>query len=260
MVTGGSGFLGRHVLRCRLPDGWKVMAPSSLELDLRDAVSVDAAIREWQPTAIIHTAYRKDDPASIVDATIHVVEAAERHRARLVHVSTDALFGGRDVPYRELDEPTPVNDYGRWKAEAERAVAANAPDAVIVRTSLLFGDQQVSPHESAVHDAIEGRSTLSFFTDEIRSALVVDDLAVALVELAQRPELTGYLHLGGPEALSRAELAIRCARRRGWNESKLSFSTAERSGLTRPARVVLDSSLAGSHGLAVRSPSATPRL
>jgi dTDP-4-dehydrorhamnose reductase len=139
--------------------------------------------------------------------------------------------------------------------------STNRPrSTTIVRTSLLFGDQQVSPHESAVHDAIEGRSTLSFFTDEIRSALVVDDLAVALVELAQRPELTGYLHLGGPEALSRAELAIRCARRRGWNESKLSFSTAERSGLTRPARVVLDSSLAGSHGLAVRSPSATPRL
>ncbi len=260
LVTGGSGFLGRHVLNGPLPDRWEVTAPSSRELDLRDAASVEAAIRGWQPTAIIHTAYRKDDPTSIVEATRHLAEAAQRHRVRLVHVSTDALFGGRNEPYLEIDDPTPVSDYGRWKAAAEREVTANAPGALIVRTSLLFGDRQVSPHERAVHDAISGRSTLSFFSDEIRSALVVDDLAAALVELAGRPDLAGCLHLGGPEALSRAELAVRCARRHGWDESKLRFSTVEQSGLTRPARVVLDSSLATSYGFTMRGPSSKPRI
>ena len=54
-----------------------------------------AMIRDWKPTAIIHTAYRRDDRASIVDATPQRRRGGERPHARLVHVSTDALFAGR---------------------------------------------------------------------------------------------------------------------------------------------------------------------
>jgi dTDP-4-dehydrorhamnose reductase len=253
-VTGGSGFLGRHIVNAPAREPWEVIAPSSRAVDLRDAESVRSFVRDAEPTAIIHTAYRRDDPASIVDATRNIAEAAERYGARLVHVSTDALFAGRDAPYREIDEPTPVHDYGRDKAEAERLVATINAEGVIVRTSLLFGSHELSVHELVVADVISGRARMSFFTDEIRSAAVVDDVATALIELAGRDDLSGRLHLGGPEPLSRAELAVRTARRHGWDESKLKFSTIEESGLVRPGRVVLDSSLAASHGLAVGSP------
>ena len=253
-VTGGSGFLGRHIVNGPAGETWELIAPSSTAVDLRDADSVRTFVRDAEPTAIIHTAYRRDDPASIVDATRNIAEAAERYRARLVHVSTDALFRGRPASYREVDEPTPIHDYGRDKAEAERLVATIAPGAVIVRTSLLFGSHELSVHELVVRDAISGRTPMSFFTDEIRSAVLVDDVATALVELAGRDDLAGRLHLGGPEPLSRAELAVRTARRHGWDESKLKFSTIEQSGLVRPSRVVLDSSLAASHGLTVGSP------
>ncbi len=255
-VTGGAGYLGRHIVNGPASTGWEIVAPSSRSVDLRNAESVRSAIGDWKPTAIVHTAYRRGDRASIVDATQNVAEAAERHGVRLVHVSTDALFRGRLAPYREIDEPTPVTDYGRDKADAERIVAATAPSAIIVRTSLLYGSRELSGHELAVRDVISGRSTMKFFTDEIRSAVMVDDVAAALVQLAERPDLDGLLHLGGPEALSRAELAIRTARRHGWDESKLAFSTLEGSGLVRPSRVVLDSSLATSYGFSLHSPTA----
>ncbi len=125
---------------------------------------------------------------------------------------------------------------------------------MIVRTSLIYGRHELSIHELAVRDVISGRSQMTFFTDEFRSPVIVDDLAAALVELAGRNDLAGRLHLGGPEPLSRADLAIRTARRHGWDESKLRFSTIEESGLHRPGRVVLDSSLAASHGLTVAAP------
>lgn len=256
LVTGGSGFLGRHIVNGPASERWEIIAPSSRAVDLRDAESVSSLVHDWKPTAIIHTAYRSGDRASIVDATRHVAEAAQHCGARLVHVSTDALFQGRPASYREIDEPTPIHEYGRAKADAERLVAITAPAAVIVRTSLLFGRHELSSHELAVRDAISGRSPMSFFTDDIRSAVIVDDLAAALVELAERRDLAGRLHLGGPEPLSRSDLAIRTARRHGWDESKLRFGTIGESGLHRPGRVVLDSSLAATHGLAVGGPAA----
>lgn len=253
-VTGGSGFLGRHIVNGPASAGWEIVAPSSRAVDLRNADTIASIIDDWKPTAIIHTAYRKDDRASIVDATRNIAESAARHRCRLIHVSSDALFRGRLAPYTEADRPTPITDYGRHKAEAEALVAAIVPDALIVRTSLLFGLGQLSGHELAVRHVISGRSDMAFFTDEIRSAVIVDDVAAALVRVAQLGDLQGYLHLGGPEPLSRAELAVRTARRRGWDPSKLTFSTLADSGLVRPSRVVLDSSLAASHGLQLRSP------
>jgi dTDP-4-dehydrorhamnose reductase len=253
-VTGGGGFLGRHVVNGPACEPWELIAPSSASLDLCDDETVREVVRDWRPTAIIHTAYRKDDRASIVDASRNVAAAAELVRARLVHVSTDALFAGRDAPYTERDPPSPVHDYGRAKADAEQAVADTCPSAVIVRTSLIYGRDELSGHELVVRDVVSGRSDIVFFTDEIRSPVLVDDLAAALVALAGRTEPVGVLHLAGPEPLSRAELARLVARRHGWATDRLRFGTIAESGLVRPGRVVLDSSLASRHGLSVAGP------
>lgn len=257
-MTGGSGFLGRRVL-ARLGGGSteahvEVVAPTSAELDLRDGDAVAAAIAAAAPTAIVHTAYRQQERAAIVDATRHVAEAARQAGSRLVHVSSDALFAGRPEPYTEADAPTPVHDYGRWKAEAERIVFATCPDAVVVRTSLLFAHDEWSPQEQLVLDAIEGRADVAFFTDEVRSPVMADDLAAALIRLTEPGAPTGVLHLAGPVAVNRADLAVALARRHGWDESRLRFATIADAGLSRPARVVIDSSLAASYGLAVGGP------
>lgn len=254
-VTGGSGFLGRHIVNGPASEPWEVVAPSSQSLDLRNAAGVRSMLHDWKPTAVIHTAYRRGERTSIVDASRNVAEAAEYYGCRLVHVSSDALFRGRLAPYTELDEPTPVHDYGRDKADAESAVISMCPNAAIVRTSLLFGRNELSGHELAVRDVVSGHSRMTFFTDEIRSPVLVDDLAAALVDLATSDDIHGVFNLGGPEPLSRAELAEMTARRHGWDVSKLRFSTIGESGLVRPGRVVLDSSLARSYGVAVRGPT-----
>jgi len=254
-VTGATGFLGRHIVTGPASEPWEIVAPGSGSVDLRYRDTIIDTVRDWKPTAIIHTAYRRGDRASIVDASAHVAEAATAVGARLVHVSTDAIFKGQIAPYTELDPPSPVHDYGRDKADAEALVARLDPGAVIVRTSLLYGTDELSAHERAVRDAISGRTATAFFTDEIRSPVLVVDLAASLVDLAAMPELTGVLHLGGPTALSRAELAVTTARRHGWDESRLRFSSIAESGMSRPSKVVLDSSRARAHGLAVRGPA-----
>lgn len=254
-VTGGTGYLGRHVVRGLEAESWSVIAPPSRAIDLRHRESTFAAIKDWKPAAIIHTAYRRGDRAAIVEATRHIAEAAMWCGSRLVHVSTDMVFKGRPAPYVETDHPTPIEDYGRDKADAERVVTTLCPEALIVRTSLLYDrSPEPSPHERAVLAAIEGRSNVRFFTDEVRSPALVEDVAAVLTQVAARPELSGVLHLGGPDPLSRADLARLSAIRHGWKAPRLRYGTIGESGLDRPGHVVLDSRLALNYGYRVRGP------
>ena len=78
------------------------------------------------PACVIHTAYARDGAgawATNVEGARNVATAAAAAGARLIHVSTDVVFGGdAGRPYVESDLPDPVTDYGRSKAAAEAAV------------------------------------------------------------------------------------------------------------------------------------------
>ncbi len=75
------------------------------------------------------------------------------------------------------------------------------PEALLVRTSLIYGGPEPSKHELAARDA-----AFTFYTTEIRSPVQVGDLAAALLELAAL-EVSGPLHVAGADAVSRAHFA-----------------------------------------------------
>ncbi len=175
----------------------------------------------------------------------------------MVHLSTDVVFGGRPEPYLEQALPDPVEGYGAAKAEAELVVARVCPTAVLVRTSLLLGDPgDPGQPERDVFGTLRDRSGFRFFTDEVRSPLFADDLAVAVVRLAGELDgVAGALHVAGPEALTRYQLAERIARSTDLDPAALVPTSLAEAGLAgrRPGRVVLDSSRAGSLGLTARA-------
>lgn len=199
-VTGASGFLGRELV---------ALAPraSTDRVDVRDAVAVAELLRALRPDVVIHTAYRQDGPDAHAVTAVgagNVARACAGVGARLVHLSTDVVFDGRaGRPYREEDSVSPVTDYGRAKADAERLVAAAAPTALIVRTSLIVGG---AGHAPSTHERVALDPDAIFYADELRCPIQVTDLAGALLELAAL-DVSGPLHVAGADALSRAELA-----------------------------------------------------
>lgn len=207
LVTGATGYLGSELIRRTDAHG-----VSTSDFDVRDTDATKRALAGFD--AVIHTAYRQDPPDAWsvnVDGSRNVARAA-RH-ARLVHVSTDVVFDGTlGRPYVESDKPSPPHEYGRSKAAAEAAVREEHPDALIVRTSLLYGGEKASKHELAARDP-----SLTFFDDELRNPIQFGDLAAALLELVAR-NLTGALHVAGVDAVSRCDFArlitrgdVRCA-------------------------------------------------
>ncbi|WP_424951320.1 SDR family oxidoreductase [Deinococcus sp.] len=141
LLTGGNGRLGTE-LRGLIPE---IVAPASSELDITDPEGVLEVIRRERPELIVHAAAYTDVGgaekdrercwAVNVEGTRNMARAANEAGAKLLHVSTDYVFGGERGNYRESDTPGPVvNYYSLTKLVAEEA-ARSAVRRLIVRTS-----------------------------------------------------------------------------------------------------------------------------
>jgi dTDP-4-dehydrorhamnose reductase len=247
LVTGAAGYLGSELCRQAVGRGFDVLAAQRetpaphgrpVQLDVRDAERVQRVLMRHGPEVVIHTAYVQGGPAmesTIVRGGHAVAEAAHRSGARLLHLSTDLVFDGEHgAPYAEGDDPRPVMAYGAAKLEAERLVARAHPEALVVRTSLLFGKPEPGPQE-----LLAFRDDIEFFTDEIRCPTRVDDLAGALLDLALL-DTGGVLHVAAPTPFSRYELARALRAEHGLDRDAIRGAPSPRVGRAR--NVALDSS------------------
>jgi dTDP-4-dehydrorhamnose reductase len=250
LVVGGSGHLGLEVTRQASCSSHRVVATfherppvvGDVEwkgLDIRSRVDVANLVAATRPDVIVNAAYRQSDWDSTADGATHVALAAAATGARLVHVSSDAVFSGTRTRYDETHPPDPTTPYGAAKAAAETAVKGIAPTAVIARTSLIIGDGG-SQHEKHVHLLAAGAVPGGLFTDVVRCPVHVTDLATALLELAASSH-AGIHHVAGSDAISRHELGILIARRDRLDQDALPAATRASSGVPGPLDVRLDS-------------------
>ena len=220
LITGGSGYLGRHLVRRAVAEfagsltyttfSADPLGLGGVRLDLRDGAAVAGLVAEFTPEVVIHTAGSNRTPdmaAVIVEGTRHIVAASAAAGARLIHLSTDSIFDGTLAPYDESAAPAPLNEYGRAKAAAESLVAAH-PNAAIVRTSLIYGLDEIDNGTAWMAEALRAGRPVTLFTNQRRNPVWVETLGRACLELADHP-YRGILNIAGRQVMTRAEFGLR---------------------------------------------------
>jgi dTDP-4-dehydrorhamnose reductase len=233
VLFGGGGFVGGNIASLARRMGWRVVIADSAfrpglgdmewrSVDIADPGQVRALLTEVAAEVAVNVAAiadvdraeREPDLARRVnvEGAKNVAEACASLGARYVFFSSDAVFDGARAPYAEEDPVAPVNHYGRTKAEAERAVLAACPSAVVIRISLVLGFPVTGGNSfyAALESKLAAGASVSCPVDELRTPIDVLTLAECVMELAGNGA-SGLLHLGATASISRYELTRRTA-------------------------------------------------
>jgi dTDP-4-dehydrorhamnose reductase len=255
-IAGAGGTLGRAFARLCGVRGIAHRALGRGEMDVADPASVRAMLDGLRPWAVVNAAgyVRVDDaerePGACfrenADGAAVLAEGCAARGIPLLTFSSDLVFDGmRNAPYTERDAPSPVNVYGRSKADAERRVLEVHRAALVVRTAAFFGPWDEHNFVTLALRALREGHPFAAADDATVSPTYVPDLVHAALDLLIDGE-GGVWHLANGGAATWAELARRAAAAAGVDASGIEpVSTAD---LHLPAPRPLYTALASERG------------
>ncbi|HEX8546496.1 MAG TPA: SDR family oxidoreductase [Cytophagaceae bacterium] len=237
LLTGSNGLLGQKLVQLlsedenysliatgrgsnRLPDEEGYTFES---LDITNKEEVESIVRKHKPEYIIHTAAmtnvdqceseKEDCWKQNVDAVQYLVDASEKNKSHLIHLSTDFIFDGKEGPYDEKAKAKPLSYYGESKLAAEKIVIKSKTKWAIARTVLVYGiahDMSRSNIILWVKKSLEDGKQIQVVNDQWRTPTLAEDLAMGCY-LIMENQATGIFNISGKDFMSPYEMAIQTA-------------------------------------------------
>ncbi len=250
LIAGCNGLLGQNLVFTQ-PDNSNIIGidvhekgvaledHQYIQKNLTDRDLAWRLIKELSPNVIVNAAaFTNVDAAETdketcwkinVDLVSNLVYCSRKLKAKLVHISTDYIFDGKNGPYDEDARPNPLGYYGRSKLASENELLGSTIDFAILRTMVLYG-RTLNTRPNFV-DWLVGQlkvgNTVRIVNDQYGNTTLAEELATAVWNVV-KTGYSGTLNTAGSEIVNRYGFALKIAELYKLDASLIqSISTAE---------------------------------
>ncbi len=269
LVIGANGFLGTNLFEFRNSEflsnqNLQLVAgdldnsnlPSDIPfytIDITDYEQSEKNIIKISPDIIVLTAAMTNVDQCEVDRKLaskinvigprNIVKACIKTNSKLVFLSTDFVFDGekkRGSYYKETNIPNPLSYYAKTKYKAELIIFNSGIEFLICRTSVLYGWNEIKLNFITwVLNNLKQNNQISIITNQINSPTQVTNLAQIILKLIEK-NAKGIYNTAGSCAVSRYEIALKCAEVFGYNKNLIIPIDSFEQKAIRPKNVGLD--------------------
>lgn len=233
VFTGITGLLGGYFLKQK-KSGYEIFGLGNkniqedpgnfIKTDIRDKKNISDCIKKINPEVIVHAASignvdyceRNPDEAYEVNVvgTKNILDVAKEVGAKVVFLSSNAIYEGNNPPYNEEFNLNPVDVYGKTKVEGERLVINSNLDFVILRLMTMYGWPQLNGRANPVTwviDSLKKGQEINVVSDVYNNHLWAGQAAEVIWEIIEKSIKKGIYNIAGADCISRFELALKVA-------------------------------------------------
>lgn len=233
LITGGSGFLGQYLnielsmqyeiltLYNETPRNCKLF--NSQQVDICDSKKISELFETFKPNIVIHTAAISSPakaselpPKLVFETNVKssetIAELCSKNKSKLIYTSTDLVYAGyRGSHLKEDAKLIPISLYAETKLMGEEKIKSIFDDFIILRTALMFGFglNGTSCFFQEMYFKLKANKKVRVFTDQFRSPISVLEAARIIKKICELDIKNKIINLGGPERLSRYDLALK---------------------------------------------------
>jgi len=243
LLTGAAGQVGR-ALQASKPADVELRALSRQELDISDEAAVNRVVGDFAPQVLINAAaYTAVDKAESEEPTARKINVDGPHfltcavrdisGARIIHVSTDYVFGGQGTsPHQPGDLTGPLSAYGRSKLLGEVEVLGLLPGrAIVLRTAWIYAAEGKNFLLTMLR-LMKERGEVKVVSDQRGAPTAADSVARAVWKSVGLPDLHGILHWTDGGSASWYEFACAIA------EDAFASGLLERKATVTPIKTI----------------------
>lgn len=200
LITGADGQLGNAIRRLpALGENINLIFANKKLLDITDFKQCEMFVKSYSISYIINcAAYTAVEQAEVIKdeannsayltnciGPLNLARLSKSYNTRLIHISTDYVYGNKSTPFQETDKPKPVNYYGKTKLIGENNVINNTENYIILRTGWLY---YFLGHNffNTITNLINTKTSLNIVSDQFGTPTYCGDLAEFILTIINK--------------------------------------------------------------------------
>lgn len=255
LVTGAEGQLGSSLktIAGNFPQ-YNFIYTDKDNLDICNEQELKAFFENNSIYCVLHfAAYtavdKAEDEESLAEkinseASLNIAKLCAKHKARLVYISTDYVFEGKDCkPHSPQESTNPLSVYGKTKLKGEENCLKNNPLTFVIRTSWLYSEFK-SNFVKTMINLSQTKEELNVIYDQIGSPTYARDLAEFSIRAIEHINTNRILHFSNQGVCSWYDFARKAIELWGEKQIRINpiLTSQYHTKATRPKFSVFDKS------------------